>query len=94
MTNSTLLTLDYLAFNRGGCQRLDASRASLKAIAFSVLILGTELACSYSSVSGLGPQLKYLLLPFVECLQGLLVEVCLSIVIAQFGGWRLDLGVP
>ena len=40
------------------------------------------------------PQLKHLLLPFVECLQGLLVEVCLSIVIAQFGGWRLDLGVP
>ena len=33
------------------------------------------------------------LLSFVEFLQGLLVEVCLSIVIAQLGWGRLDLGV-
>ena len=46
MTNSTLLSLDYLAFNKGGCQRLYSSQASLKVIAFSVPILGTELESS------------------------------------------------
>ena len=53
MTNSTLLSLDYLAFNKGGCQRLYSSHASLKAIAFSILTLGTELELSHYWVSGL-----------------------------------------
>ena len=36
---------------------------------------------------------KHLLLPFVKFLQGLLAEACLPIVLAQLGGYSLDLRV-
>ena len=93
VTNSTLLSLDYLAFNKGGSQRLSTSHASLKLLLFQFRYLALAgvflLLGQWSWLSLASPQLKHLLLPFVEFLQGFLVEVCLSIVIAQLGGCRL-----